>query len=332
YPEWLNRFNAERMPGFVTDTVWENGVDEGSRGLARADSAVYENDGVHTTFPHHALEELDFGLPGALSSWNLGHPNADAAVFALAKEAIGALGLGRRGVVDYLSISLSATDYVGHGYGPFSQEQLDNLVRLDGGLGRFIDELDASVGTGGWVMALSADHGVQTMPEYLAAAGEPAVRVDWGERGRAIGSVVAEVERAVGTGDLLADSLAHRLEGSGLVEKAYTHRDLTRGEPADSFAALFQNSYFPGRAGGWISTKGVEVRFPPNHLVSGPTGTTHGSPYWYDRHVPIIFFGAGIEKGVSSDGVHTVDIAPTLAALAGISAPTDLDGRILIVP
>jgi hypothetical protein len=112
------------------------------------------------------------------------------------------------------------------------------------------------------------------------------------------------------------------------VAKAYTHRDLAVGMPADSFATLFRNSYYPGRAGGILSRFGVEVRYGYDNLITGsPTGTSHGSVYWYDRHVPFMLLGPGVEHGVSDFAVYTVDLAPTLAGLAGIPTPVDLDGK-----
>jgi hypothetical protein len=111
------------------------------------------------------------------------------------------------------------------------------------------------------------------------------------------------------------------------VAKAYTDADLTVGAPADSFAILFRNSYYPGRADGYLSPYGVEIRFGYHELVSGPTGTSHGTPYWYDRHGPFMLMGAGVEHGESASAVYTVDLAPTLASLAGIPTPPDLDGK-----
>ncbi len=111
--------------------------------------------------------------------------------------------------------------------------------------------------------------------------------------------------------------------------EAYTHRELTAGQLADSFAVLFRNSHHPGRAVGLFSRFGVEVRYNYNDLVYYPTGTTHGSPYWYDRHVPFILMGAGVEPGVSELPIYTVDLAPTLAAFGAVPTPPDLDGRVV---
>jgi predicted AlkP superfamily pyrophosphatase or phosphodiesterase len=324
YPDWVRRFNDSVMPTLLADTMWDSAVPQAERTLARADAAPYEGDGVHTTFPHLASQEA---RPEDRFAWLLAGPPADRAVAALAREAVNALKLGQRGHVDFLALSFSATDYVGHAYGPLSQEQLDNLVRLDGELGALFAYLDEHVGRGRWVAGLSADHGVLTMPEYLEASGEGGKRIDSRVRLAALGQAVQEASKGGGTGDEIATRIARLVEARGLVAKAYTDADLTLTQPPDSFATLIRNSYYPGRAAGYLSTYGVEIRFGYHELVSGPTGTSHGTPYWYDRHVPLMLLGAGVKKGASSIGVYTVDLAPTLAALAGIASPPDLDGR-----
>ena len=166
------------------------------------------------------------------------------------------------------------------------------------------------------------------MPEYERESGDRRVvrirRQDETQR------LSASLRTASGRGGLpeeIAERLARSLEAEGTVEKAYTHFELTRGEPADSFAVLFRNSHYPGRAHNTLSPYGVEIRYREGDLVHFRTGTTHGTPYWYDRHVPFILLGAGVEAGSSDAPAYTVDMAPTLAALAGIDAPYDLDGR-----
>lgn len=332
YPGWIRKFNEQSMPTFTADTVWASSVPEEDRGLARADSADYEYDGVHTVLPHWAHEERTPGDPQAQNAWALAQPRLDAAVLALAKVAVDELDLGQRGHVDYLALAVSATDYVGHGFGPLSQEQMDNLVRLDKELGALFDYLDAEVGEGGWVVGVTADHGVQTMPEYLAEEGEDASRILISDRQAAMMGVVRRVAAEGGAPDDLIERIARALEDDGLVAKAYTHWEITRGEPADSFALLFRNSYYPGRAPGPLSQLGIEVRFGYQELVSQATGTTHGAPYWYDRHVPMILMGPGVVAGSSDGRAYSVDLAPTLAEMAGIPHPDDLDGRAIYPP
>ena len=111
------------------------------------------------------------------------------------------------------------------------------------------------------------------------------------------------------------------------VAGAYTFEEIERGPPADSFAVLYAHSHSRTRITSLSARWGVYVRNPPNWLGLGALATTHGSPYYYDRHVPVVFLGAGIRAGVSSTRVATVDVAPTLARVAGIAFPDDLDGR-----
>ena len=333
YPGWLNRFNKRVMPTIVGDLVWENGVPERFRFLARSDSASYEGANAGrggSTFPHRSSGEAVTAGLQAHYQWALRHAPADAAVIALAQAAIEEFELGQRDQVDYLAISLSATDYVGHDHGPFSQEQLVNLTHVDRVLGEFLEYLDEEVGDGAWLMGLSSDHGVVTMPEYERERGDRrVVRIRRGDETQRLSAALRAASDRGGSPEEIAERLASSLEAEGTVAKAYTQLELTRAEPADSFAVLFQNSHYPGRALDPLSSYGVEIRYREGDLVHFRTGTTHGTPYWYDRHVPFILLGAGIEAGSSDASAYTVDMAPTLAALAGIEAPYDLDGRVI---
>lgn len=326
---WVERFNEEVMPTLLADSAWASSVPAGVAGLARPDDGTpFEGDGVHTTFPHLAAQEVRGEDPGAFYNWSVHQPRADRAVRLMAQEAVENLELGRRGSVDYLALSFSATDYVGHGYGPLSQEQLDNLTRLDRELGEFFSYLDETVGEGRWVVGLSGDHGVMSMPEGLQGEGIAGRRVNAQSRQQMMVRAIEDATRSAnGDMDRLPAVLARTLEDRALVAAAYPHEDLMSGEPADSFAVLFRNSYYPGRGAGWLSRFGVEIRFDYMELVSRPTGTTHGSPYWYDRWVPLILMGPEVQAGTSDRPVFTVDLAPTLASLGGIPTPSDLDGK-----
>jgi arylsulfatase A-like enzyme len=202
-------------------------------------------------------------------------------------------------------------------------------MHLDRQLGELFAFLDRVVGEGRWVAGLAADHGVMTMPEYLVSSGEDpaAKRLDPATVTAGLRAAAQDATAAGGTEDEVAERLARLVEQKGLVARAYTHRQLTVGEYPDSFAVFFRNSYYPGRAAGTLSRLGVEVRFDYHTLVSRATGTTHGSVYWYDRYVPFLLLGAGVRHGTSPTAVYTVDLAPTLAHLAGIPTPGDLDGK-----
>ncbi len=328
YPGWLQDFNEEVMPGIMAPEVWDTQVPPHLQSLARADSAAYEGDGVHTTFPHVSTDENQDTSLAQHYVWAIDQPRADDAVMALAGTMLDELDLGRDDRLDYLAISLSATDRVGHAYGPFSQEVLSTLINVDKLLGDFFELLDEEVGEGRWVVGLSADHGVAPNPEAAQAVGNTeAERVSLSEMTRALSALLNEASRAGGSPEEIAERLARSVEAAGLAPRAYTHHDLTRGEPADSFAILYRNSYYPGRAWDILSRFGVDLRFGEGDDLGSPTGTNHETPYWYDRHVPMMFLGAGVVPGVSDAPVYTVDFAPTLAGLVGVPVPDDLDGR-----
>jgi len=180
-------------------------------------------------------------------------------------------------------------------------------------------------------MAVTADHGVLDIPEHAAEEGGRGSRAT-SDDFTALRRTFREFQEAEGDPVDLADSLANRLESLPFVADAMSVVELTTPPPADSFATLMRNSYHPDRwLGGFGSAgSGVVFRFEEGYYPDASSrGTGHGTPYYYDRHVPLVFFGAGIEAGVSNDPVRSVDIAPTLAALAGISVPDDLDGRAL---
>jgi len=329
HPAWIAEFNASTMPLVYSDSVWESTIPSTALSLTRPDRSPFEWDGEHTVFPHRASDVVDISDPEALNHWRYEYtPFPDRAVLSLAAEAIRELQLGQRGSVDYLGISLSQTDLVGHFFGPRSREQLDNLLRLDVELGRFFSYLDETVGPGRWVLGLSADHGVLDIPEHLAEAGVDASRLTRSHRrqlSESIQSALDGVDEEAEAADAVRDAVS-RLP---FVAAAYTFDDVERGQAIDSFQVLYARSHSRTRVASQTARAGVYARFDPNVLQWSSPRASHGSPYYYDRHVPMIFLGRMIPAGVSSDRVATVDMAPTLAWLTDTPAPDDLDGTVL---
>ena len=322
-PAWITRFNATTLQAHRADTVWDLRVPAAGLSRANRDTSANEGNGTNSYFPHRFSVE---GRPDAFWGWWAGTPYEDAATLELAQTMVTSLGLGRDASPDFLNVSVSATDYVGHGYGPLSREQLDNLLRLDRSLGEFFTFLDQTVGAGKWVMMLSADHGVTDTPEDLIARGEFGYRATPDDL-RMLDSLrrmaAANPDPAAG-----ARQLAAELKKLEYVVEAYTHEELSRGQPRDSFEVLERRSTYPRRASGLFSREGVEVRFKPG-VLRGPRGSSHGTAWWYDRHVPMIFMGPGISAARDTSRAETVDFAPTMAAVLGIPYPSDLDGKVL---
>jgi predicted AlkP superfamily pyrophosphatase or phosphodiesterase len=323
YPEWVARFNNDVVTRYMTDTVWSFTAPASSIFLSSPDTAAHEADGTHTYFPHRLSDLTQNPDANTLRAWMERTPLADAATIDFAQAMVTELGLGRDASVDLLAVSVSQTDGIGHEYGPFSREQLDNLYRLDRRLGAFFDFLDRTVGRDKYIVALGSDHGVMTPPEDPRAL-SGSRRLTAAER-QALQQMVTE---AVGSGDAdAAPRIVSALKRHPVVADAWTIQQLMRRTPADSFAVLMRRSLYPGRAGGTFSRQGVEVRLASGILGNERTGTTHGSTYWYDRHVPMIFMGPGIRAGRIDTRVSTVDFAPTLASYIRVRYPGDLDGK-----
>ncbi len=329
YPDWVEHFNEVALPGFYADTVWTCELPAELRGLARRDDAEYEYDGQHTTFPHRYYEEVDdLESPERFYAWWADTPSLDAATLAFVREAVNALSLGRRGSVDYLAVSFSQADRVGHNFGPYSLEQLDNLIRVDRVLDELIELLDAEVGRGRYVLALTSDHGTPAAPGHYLERGEPGKQMTREER-RAVRGAVRDIMSGDGSFEEKQAEAIRMLEELDYVAAVMTEEELAGPESADSFVALYQRSYYPGRAPQTLGRYGLIIRYEPGTNWTSDAAM-HGSPYLYDRHIPLILFGPGIEPGTVDERVSNVDVAPTLAELAGIAYPDDLDGRPLV--
>lgn len=324
YPEWAEEFQRTVMPRYLADSVWESTVPDAARTRSVPDTVPYEGDGVHTYFPHRFADE---GIPGAFWTWWERTPMVDEAVLDFARTMVTSLRLGADDAPDFLNVSLSQTDRVGHDFGPRSREELDNLLRADRHLAAFFDFLDTKVGRDNWVLGLSADHGSLITVENLPWRGETMVghRVTPGEQAMMDSIRAGALRRA--RDPAMPGIVLASVKKLPIVAAAWLKQDLFRAPPAsDSFAVLMRRSMYPGREGTDFGHVGVIVRY-----IEGFTtylrGSGHGSPYWYDRHVPIIFMGAGIPAGRDPVRVSTTDFAPTLARLARVAFPGDLDGR-----
>ncbi|MFO8173665.1 MAG: alkaline phosphatase family protein [Longimicrobiales bacterium] len=329
-PSWLVNFNEQVLESYRADSVWNSTVPPELSHLSAPDTADFEGDGVHTFFPHRFAEErIDPGMDDFFI-WFEKTPMLDDATLALARIALKETGAGsREGRTDFLSVSLSQTDRVGHEFGPLSREQMDNLLRMDASLGRFLDFLDASVGPENYLLGLTADHGVMTVPERM---NQPGVRLGTEDRSRLEGALGQGVRQAHRNGPgSMAPFVLEALEELDFVGPAFSHEELRAQEGNDSLSVLFRHSFVPDRPGGLLSPYGVEMWWAENTVAwNFPTGTTHGSPFHYDRWVPLVLMGPGIQAGREGRPVMPLSLAPTLAWLAGIPYPEDLDGEPLV--
>ncbi len=327
YPAWLEAFHDDVLPSIWSDTIWSSTIPQWAVELSRPDTFRYEGDGVNTYFPHRASREASGADVRALNQWRGRGPWPDEAVLALAREAVEALELGRGAAPDLLALALSQVDRVGHDYGPLSREQLDNLLRLDRALGEFLDVLDETLGPDGWMLGLTADHGVIELPEARAALGLHGRRISPDELDALVTAAEGAAEAAGDNPVDRARAAARAAMEADWVEDAFAFRDLLSAGPADTLQALFVHSWHEARRLPPLGHLGVGIRTVEG-AYSGryPRGTGHGSPYYFDRHVPFLIRAPGISPGVETRRVSVVDMAPSLAARLGVGIPEDLDG------
>lgn len=337
-PGWVRAWNQRDGVGALAGTAWNTLLPDSA--YAEPDTFDFENLHQNARFPHVLPSSRD-SLLAAIE----GVPWMDSLTLDFALEGVRQTGLGHRARPDLLSVSLSTTDVIGHAFGPDSREVHDQVVRLDQWLGRFLDSLDVLV-PGDKYVALTADHGVQSMPEFARVSGhDDAGHVDGnaisGPLGRRLRArYQAGFDIAFDSGLLLADTAALAARGirpdtlaTGLarltasyngVLKTYTPATLRRAPASDRFAMLFRRQIPASQ--GWL----VAAVLRPGWIWSARGGyATHGSPHRDDTTVPIIFAGPGIAARRSAREVNTVDIGPTLAALLGVHASERLDGVVL---
>lgn len=323
--------------------------------LGKAKNYKYADDGMaekppsewDATFPH--LMQPRSGKPTTFfyGAW-AESPFADAYIGRLAGATIDSLKLGRGPATDYLAVSLSSLDIVGHDFGPRSHEIQDMLLRLDDTLGDLLDTLDKKVGRDNYVLALTADHGVATIPEQLAAEGTDAGRLKMTNLMTLADAVVSKkfgpgrwvaieaytefyfragvFDRIAADPELLAEVIRVLSAQPGVKEVIDGRRLAAPPDPAvpeDDEVTAARKSYVAGRSGdlviiekpNWIFVSEDKTLIPGN-------ATTHGSPYPYDQRVPLVFLGAHIAKGHFADTCSPADIAPTLSRITGVPLPT----------
>ena len=255
-------------------------------------------------------------------------------------QAIRAEGLGDDSSTDLLALSFSASDSVGHDWGPNSREHVDVLLRLDRLLGDLFDLIDRGIGLERTIVALTADHGSVPAPEVRRKRGEKGERpssesilcVQGAGRRLAerhgvdrwlVAGPFLEVGLEEQTGlsrEQLEQQTAAEVEQCPSVAKVWTRSLLIAGASADETQRLFANSFHAERSPDFL------IQFDEYVMTSRTMFTTHGTVYRYDRRVPILILAPGVAPASIDRPVATADIAPTLAALTGVPYPDDLDG------
>jgi predicted AlkP superfamily pyrophosphatase or phosphodiesterase len=343
YPDWVSAFNNTSPAQQFAGKRWELLQKRDGYLFSDSDDRAWETDvaGFGRVFPHAYGE----GNSPYFTTWLTLSPAGDRMVLDFAKKALVEEQLGVDAITDYLAVSFSSTDYVGHVFGPSSLEAEDNILQLDRTLAELLAFVDEQVGLDNTLIVLSADHGGPDAPGYLNSLGIPAGYVDpksW-DREAAIDRIKKQFDVS---GELIetyehpylyfsADvkndkridlqaleaAVVNELSKFPGVALAVSSSALRRGNLPDTdlYRAVIRN-FHPNRSGD------VFIVFEPNWFINDFDGlvvaSTHGSPWSYDTNVPIVFAGAGIEAETVYRKVHTVDVAATLSAYMRIKAPS----------
>lgn len=343
-PAWVRRFNAQRMPFRAVAAVWKPLLPDSA--YKEPDDAPYENPGgPRRAFPHQMPSDS-----ARAASMYANSPWMDSLTLAFALAGAQELKLGRRGATDLLAVSLSATDAIGHTFGPNSREVHDQILRLDRSLGWFIDRLGAMVGRNDVLYVLTADHGASPYPGYSRANGRPdvhGVRLD-----SLVRAFNADIGRRLGD----TSRTAWFLFDSGMLILQDNGRLAAAGVPVDSViqAIAARVRLVPGVARvdrpadfaqadtlqdpvarRWLHhvppNAGIMLVFTLRDLFvwGDESYAMHGGPSEHDAHVPIVFLGRWFKPGRYTQRAATVDIAPTLADVLRTPPFSLLDGRVL---
>jgi len=346
-PKWVTSFNTSDVVKNYLNTTWNTVNDISTYTESMKDNTIYEGlfkGKKSPTFPYNLpklkKENGNFSLLRAT-------PFGNSIVKDFAEAAIIGESLGKGTATDFLAISFSSTDYIGHQFGPDSKEIEDTYIRLDKDLASLLQFLDMQVGKDNYTLFLTADHAAVQVPAYLKSLKVPAgyfKRSDF----NAFAEKVLQEEFNLSTKYVIenfsnyqiflnkktlrdnklkvkdvSEVLANRLVEFESIYKTVTAHNLQTTNFDDGILNRLQNGYNQKFSG--------DILLIPNPSTIGglQTGTTHGSGYNYDSHVPMLFYGKGIKKGVLKRKVSIIDIVPTMANLLKISFPNGATGNVL---
>jgi predicted AlkP superfamily pyrophosphatase or phosphodiesterase len=353
-PEWVQMFNRSGLVNSYFRKYWTRTMSASAYAAVDSDDVPYEEDrdGLGRTFPHPIRGNDSLRITNSYYEALLTSPFGNEILATLAKQAVIAEKLGKRGTTDLLCISFSSNDYVGHRFGIQSQEVFDMTIRTDDLLADIFRFLEKEIRLSNCLLVLTSDHGVSPAMGYLRAHLQPTAPAftspplknycesalthafgpldqsqPWINRiiarniylnlhGLAEKNISVEVVARV-----LTDSLLKRRE----IVAAFSRRDLVALAPGSPLELRMKNSFHSQRSGDVVYSL-APLADEEGHM----TGAQHGSPYEHDAHVPLLLAGHGIRPGTYATEASPADIAPTLSVLCGTEFPSSREGRVLL--
>ncbi|MFG6685651.1 alkaline phosphatase PafA [Mariniflexile sp. HNIBRBA6329] len=341
-PNWVNEFNNSKVAESYLKP-WNTLFDISTYTESGSDLNDFEGTfkGKETaTFPYDlgTLKDKNGGFDIIKTTAYGNSIVADFAIAALSGEQI-----GQDTDIDVLAVSFSSTDYVGHKFGVNSKEIEDTYIRLDKDLERLFNALDAKVGKGAYTVFLTADHAAVDVPAYLKSVKIPAGYVDTNSFKDKLSAFMlakfgasdlvenisnnqiflnrTQINKLDLDLDDVQEAIVNEIIGYEYIDKVYTATTINSTSFTEGIEALLQKGHNQKRSGD------VLFVYDAAYISYSKTGSTHGSGFDYDTHVPLLFFGNGIKHGETFQKTEIIDVAPTMSALLGISFPNGAIGQ-----
>jgi len=343
-PTWVTQFNNRKLVDSLYILGWKTGLskeilaDFATDDVKDYESKPFGKDAIAFPYDFSAFVGKDYSKIATT-------PQGNSLTAEMAKAAVIAEQLGKGAATDFLALSFSSTDYIGHSFGPNSWEQVDDYVKLDDELGKFLNFLDTQVGKNQYTVFLTADHAVAHVPGFMKEHKLPGGNFDDNTARKEMNDLIKEKYGVSGAVESLFNyqvSLNHQKLDSAkadinAVKQQIIQLLLKKEAVSNAFETskilatsipqvqreMFANGYYPNRGGD------IQFILKSGYMEGGSTGTTHGLWAPYDAHIPLLFYGWGIKKGNSHKEVYMTDIAPTLAALLKIQMPSGNIGHVI---
>jgi predicted AlkP superfamily pyrophosphatase or phosphodiesterase len=343
-PAWVNAFNNRKIVDSLYKLNWNTA-------LPKETYLQYATEDVKE-YEAKPLGKEQLGFPYDLSKfigkdWSKisSTPHGNTLTAEMAKATVVAEQLGKGKATDFIAISFSSPDYIGHSFGPNSWEMVDDYVRLDEELGKLFDFLDKQIGKGQYTAFLTADHAVAHVPGFMKEHKLPAGTFDDDAAKKEMNK---QLKEKFGADTLIVSTSNYQihlnhpsltrnsidkeavtkwivdyLEKLDAISKVFPLDKMMQTPMNDKLKQMLSNGYYPTRSGD------IQMILKPGYIDGGATGTTHGLWNPYDSHIPLLWYGWGIKHGSSHKEVYMTDIAATVAALLKIQMPNGCVGKVI---
>lgn len=343
-PQWVKDFNAKKLVDKYYAEDWSTLYPLNTYHKSTEDDRPYESRpfGAGTNFPYNLKKFAGTNSYSYISVT----PQGNTFTLEMAKAALTAEQLGKDSVTDFLAVSLSSPDYIGHTFGPNSVEAEDGFLRLDKSLGEFLNFLNSTVGEGQYLLFLSADHGAAHVPGFLKEHKFPAGNVDteglYTDLNKSlkekfgVDELVVEISNCqiyinhklidslkLNKKDILSWAIDYSSRYPG-IDRAFESAALASTTLNATIKEMITNGYNASRSGD------IQLIFQPQMIEGFKTGgTTHGLWNPYDAHIPLLWYGWNIKPGKLNRQTYITDIAPTIAAMLHIQMPSGSIGHVI---